>query len=116
MHGFDPLFTQQPASCFFSSWWVKSGRKWFISLKVLMSLACKCSYIFLRCCNLCCIYFFLKSLFIYFQRGEGREKERGRNISVWLPPERRPPGTWPARFVILSRFIPAEFHLESLPC
>ena len=41
--------------------------------------------------------FFLKNiLFIYFQRGEGRGKERERNISVWLPLVCRPLGTWPA--------------------
>ena len=28
---------------------------------------------------------FKKILCIYFQRGEGREKERERNINVWLP-------------------------------
>ena len=39
---------------------------------------------------------FLKILFIHFYRGEGREKERERNINVWLPLERPQPGTWPA--------------------
>ena len=33
--------------------------------------------------------------FIYFQRGEGREKERERNIPVWLPLARPLLGTWP---------------------
>ena len=28
--------------------------------------------------------------------GEGREKERERNIDVWLPPMWPPLGTWPA--------------------
>ena len=39
-----------------------------------------------------------KALFIYLflERGEGREKERERNISVWLPLTRPPMGTWPA--------------------
>ena len=36
----------------------------------------------------------LKIVFIYFWRGEGREKERERN--VWLPLERPLLGTWPA--------------------
>ena len=34
------------------------------------------------------MYFFFKKriyLFIYFQTGEGWEKERERNIHVWLP-------------------------------
>ena len=39
--------------------------------------------------------FFLKTLFIYFERGEGREKEWERNISVWLLLARPLQGTWP---------------------
>ena len=39
--------------------------------------------------------FFLKILIIYFWRGEGREKERERNINVWLPLVRPLLGTWP---------------------
>ena len=38
------------------------------------------------------IFFFFKVLFIYFQRGEGRE----RNSNVWLPLMRLLLGTWPA--------------------
>ena len=38
---------------------------------------------------------FKKILFIYFQRGEGREKERERNISVLLSLVRPLLGTWP---------------------
>ena len=39
--------------------------------------------------------FFFKILFIYFlDRGEGREKERERNINVWLPLERPLMRTW----------------------
>ena len=43
-------------------------------------------------------YSFLKKiLFIYFlEREEGREKERERNISVWLPLTWPPLRTWPA--------------------
>ena len=37
--------------------------------------------------------FFKKILFIF--RWEGREKERERNINVWLPLTQPPPGTWP---------------------
>ena len=40
--------------------------------------------------------YFLKILFIlYLDRGEGREKERERNINVWLPLARPLWGTWP---------------------
>ena len=36
-------------------------------------------------------------LFIYFlERGEGREKEKERNINVWLPLTHPQPGTRPA--------------------
>ena len=43
--------------------------------------------------------FLKKMLFIYFQR-EGKEKERERNIHVWLPLTWPPYwGTWPATHV-----------------
>ena len=42
------------------------------------------------------ILFFLKILFIYFYRQEGREKERERKISVWLPLPHPLLGTWSA--------------------
>ena len=43
------------------------------------------------------ILFVFKILFIYFlERGEGREKERERNINVWLPLTCPQLGTWPA--------------------
>ena len=40
---------------------------------------------------------FLKKGFIYLflERGEGREIERERNISVWLPLVHSQLGTWP---------------------
>ena len=42
------------------------------------------------------MYYFFKILFIYFlERGEGREKERERNINVCLPLESPLLGTWP---------------------
>ena len=32
-------------------------------------------------------YLFLKDfIYLFLERGEGREKERERNIDVWLPP------------------------------
>ena len=42
--------------------------------------------------------YFLKKYFTYLflERGEGREKERERNINVWLPLTYPPLGTWPA--------------------
>ena len=42
------------------------------------------------------VRFFKKILFIYFERGEGKEKGRMRNINVWLPLECSLLGTWPA--------------------
>ena len=41
--------------------------------------------------------FFLKILFVYLllERGEGREKERERNINVWLPLVHHPPNWGP---------------------
>ena len=39
-------------------------------------------------------FFLFKILFIYFQRGEGREKQKERNINVRLPPVCPQLGTW----------------------
>ena len=39
---------------------------------------------------------FLKILFIYFREEKGGEKERERNINVWLPLTQPLLGTWPA--------------------
>ena len=40
---------------------------------------------------------FLKDfIYLFLERGEGREKGRERNIKVWLPLTRLPLGTWPA--------------------
>ena len=41
-----------------------------------------------------CCFFLIYLLFL--EIGEGREKERERNINVWLPPVCPPLGTWPA--------------------
>ena len=39
---------------------------------------------------------FLKDfIYLFFEREEGREKERERNINVWLPLAHSPVGTWP---------------------
>ena len=38
---------------------------------------------------------FFLTLFIYFKAGEGREKERERNINAWLPLLHPLLGTWP---------------------
>ena len=43
------------------------------------------------------ILFFLKYfIYLFLEREEGREKERERNINVWLPLTWPPLGTWPA--------------------
>ena len=38
---------------------------------------------------------FFKNILFIFDRGEGREEERERNIGVWLPLTRPLLGTWP---------------------
>ena len=39
---------------------------------------------------------FLKDgIYLFLERGEGRENERERNINVWLPLLHLPLGTWP---------------------
>ena len=40
--------------------------------------------------------FFKDFIYLYLERGEGREKERKRNINVWLLLARPLLGTWPA--------------------
>ena len=43
------------------------------------------------------IFFFLKIfIYLFLERGEGREKERERIINVWLPLARPLLGAWPA--------------------
>ena len=49
--------------------------------------------------SFCSDFIYFKILFI--ERGEGREKERERNITVWLPLECPLLGTWPA-----TRLVP----------
>ena len=39
--------------------------------------------------------FLKKIIYLFLERGEGKEKERERNINVWLPPPRSLLGTWP---------------------
>ena len=44
-----------------------------------------------------CFHFFKKDfVYLLLERGEGTEKERERNINVWLPLMHPSPGTWPA--------------------
>ena len=41
-------------------------------------------------------FFFKDFIYLFLEKGEGREKERERNISVWLPLTWPPLGPWPA--------------------
>ena len=34
-------------------------------------------------------------IYLFLERGDGREKERGRNISLWLPLTHPQTGAWP---------------------
>ena len=45
--------------------------------------------------NLCLLFFFKKDLMYLFYRGEGRKKEREKNIHVWLLLTHPLLGTWP---------------------
>ena len=47
-------------------------------------------------CQSILYYCFKDSIDLFLESGEGREKERERNISVWLPVMWPPLGTWPA--------------------
>ena len=40
--------------------------------------------------------FFKDFIYLFLERGEGREKERERNINVWLPLMNPLLGAWPA--------------------
>ena len=42
------------------------------------------------------IIVFKDFIYLFLERGEGREEERERNINVWLPLVRPLLGTWPA--------------------
>ena len=42
-----------------------------------------------------CFLVFKNIFYLFLDRGEGREKERERNINVWLPLARPLFGTWP---------------------
>ena len=39
--------------------------------------------------------FFKDCIYLFLERGEGREKEKERNNNVWLPFKCPPLGTWP---------------------
>ena len=42
------------------------------------------------------LFFFVEDfIYVFLERGEGREKEGERNINVWLPLTHTPLGTWP---------------------
>ena len=40
-------------------------------------------------------YFFKDLIYLFLERGEGREKEREKNVNVWLPLTSPQLGTWP---------------------
>ena len=42
------------------------------------------------------VYFFKDFIYLFLEKGIGRERERERNIDVWLPLAHPPLGTWPA--------------------
>ena len=42
------------------------------------------------------LHFIKDFIYLFLERGEGREKERERNIIVWLPLMQPLLGTWPA--------------------
>ena len=45
----------------------------------------------------CSVFTFFKDfVYLFLERGEGREKEREKNINVWLPLTHPLLGTWPA--------------------
>ena len=46
-------------------------------------------------------YYFKYFIYLFLERGEGREKERERNINVWLPLSCPLLGTWP-----ITRHVP----------
>ena len=43
-----------------------------------------------------CIYMFKDFIYLFLERGEGKEKEKEGNINVWLPHVHPLLGTWPA--------------------
>ena len=48
-------------------------------------------------CVVVLFFFFFKDfIYSFLERGEGKDKERERNINVWLPLTCPPLGTWPA--------------------
>ena len=58
-------------------------------------LQCVCVYILW--CNICSIFlpFFKDFIYLFLERGEGKEKEREKNIHVWLPRAHPQLGTRP---------------------
>ena len=78
-------------------------------------------------------YFLKDFIYLFLERGEGRENERERNISVWLPLMWPPLGTWPTtqacaltgnwtsnplvcRPMSSHWATPARVHSWTLPC
>ena len=59
------------------------------------------------------ILFFKDFIYFFLERGEGREKERERNISVWLPLACAPLGTWPTTWAYA---LPGNRTCDPLVC
>ena len=68
--------------------------------------------------------FFKDFINLFLERGEGREKERERNITVWLPPMCPSLGTWPATqacaltgnpLVCRPTLCPLNYTIQGLP-
>ena len=59
---------------------------------------------FKSACHILCVHisffllndFYFLKIYLFLKRGERKEKERKRNINVWLPLTRPLLGTWPA--------------------
>ena len=47
------------------------------------------------CCSITVVCFFFKKIYLFLEKGERGEKERERNINVWLPLSRPLLWTWP---------------------
>ena len=62
-----------------------------------MFVVCCCfSFYLVVTCSRVVLGVFKDFIYLFLERGEGKEKERERNISMWLPFTHLLPGPWPA--------------------